>query len=284
MSPVDIFGVGAPRSGTTWLYRCLSEHPATCVSSPKELHFFSEWMAFTPTHSDMSLDWYRSKFTPEDPSQRLVDVSPSYLYDARACANIHAYNPEAKIIVQLRDPVKAAYSFFLHGRCTFMVNDDFESYLQSNPRFLSIFRYDTQVSRYLNAFGRKNLLFVGFDDMVRDPVECFDRICGFLGVESMTPSMVHDKVNALGHYKFRFLRNCLSITKSMLDDHPVAAKAYKAWGMDDIALRLVKWNREPGKGNAPAMSDDTIEMLSSYYRESNRVTQEITGIRTDQWT
>lgn len=38
--PVLLFGVGAAKSGTTWLYRYLDRHPDCALRSIKELHFF----------------------------------------------------------------------------------------------------------------------------------------------------------------------------------------------------------------------------------------------------
>lgn len=39
-APVLMFGVGAAKSGTSWLYRYLAEHPECHLRTIKELHFF----------------------------------------------------------------------------------------------------------------------------------------------------------------------------------------------------------------------------------------------------
>ncbi|HHS89575.1 MAG TPA: sulfotransferase family protein, partial [Rhodobacteraceae bacterium] len=38
--PTIFFGVGAAKSGTSWLYRYLEGHPETHLRSVKELHYF----------------------------------------------------------------------------------------------------------------------------------------------------------------------------------------------------------------------------------------------------
>lgn len=38
--PVLLFGIGATKAGTTWLYRYLSDHPECALRPIKELHFF----------------------------------------------------------------------------------------------------------------------------------------------------------------------------------------------------------------------------------------------------
>ena len=41
-----------------------------------------------------------------------LDASTAYLYSQTAAANVHAYNPEAKVIAVLRNPVPRAYSHY----------------------------------------------------------------------------------------------------------------------------------------------------------------------------
>ena len=36
---VDFIGIGAERSGTTWIAQCLAEHPEICFSKEKEIYF-----------------------------------------------------------------------------------------------------------------------------------------------------------------------------------------------------------------------------------------------------
>ena len=37
---IDFMGIGIGKSGTTWIAKCLNEHPEICISNPKEPHFF----------------------------------------------------------------------------------------------------------------------------------------------------------------------------------------------------------------------------------------------------
>ncbi len=38
---IDFIGIGATKSGTTWIAQCLKEHPQICGSSIKEINFFN---------------------------------------------------------------------------------------------------------------------------------------------------------------------------------------------------------------------------------------------------
>lgn len=55
-APVLMFGVGAAKSGTSWLYRYLAAHPDCHLRSIKELHFFD-------TRDMGNRDWYLRDFT-----------------------------------------------------------------------------------------------------------------------------------------------------------------------------------------------------------------------------
>ena len=51
---LDFVGVGAARSGTTWLARCLAEHPQVWVPPVKELHYFDNDTVYEPTLAELS--------------------------------------------------------------------------------------------------------------------------------------------------------------------------------------------------------------------------------------
>ena len=38
---IRFIGIGAQKSATSWISKCLSEHPEICVCSQKEIHFFN---------------------------------------------------------------------------------------------------------------------------------------------------------------------------------------------------------------------------------------------------
>jgi Sulfotransferase domain len=101
---VDFVGVGAQRSGTSWLYACLYEHPGICAPI-KELHFFSRERNY-----ERGLDWYLGHFDRCPPGAVRGEFSTSYLYAPEAAGRIRAAFPEVRIMMSLRNPVARAYS------------------------------------------------------------------------------------------------------------------------------------------------------------------------------
>ena len=129
--------------------------------------------------------------------------STGYLQSATAIRNIYNYNPNAKLIVMLRNPVDLLYS--LHGHLLFYGHedeDDFEKAWQlqevrkrgrkrpKDPRFYPFLQYAKvgkigfQVERLLSVFPRKQVKIILFDDFKKSPRRTYEEVLAFLGVPS----------------------------------------------------------------------------------------------------
>ena len=64
---VDFLGIGAPRSGTSWLYERLAEHPDFELPRAKELHYFDRSMDY-PSPNTLANDGLAGRI--KDPSWR----------------------------------------------------------------------------------------------------------------------------------------------------------------------------------------------------------------------
>lgn len=107
----DFFIAGAPKCGTTSLYRWLRTHPQLYLPY-KEPGFFSRDLV---DHKDLKLDLYRRLFEDRPETTTLVgEASPKYLYSSQGLREIRSYRPDARIIVLLRNPVDLVHSF--HGQ------------------------------------------------------------------------------------------------------------------------------------------------------------------------
>ena len=51
---IDFLGIGAQKSGTTWLSEHLKPHPGVFIPEVKELHYW-DW------RQNLGLDWYRDR-------------------------------------------------------------------------------------------------------------------------------------------------------------------------------------------------------------------------------
>ena len=126
---IDFFVVGAARSGTTSLYQYLSQHPQVYLPPVKELNYFSQVTSdqYQDYEEPLPNKTYHTKIIQsaesydrlfEGASEGLLkgDVSPSYLWHHQTAKRIAEHNPNAKILVTLRHPVKRAFSHYLMAK------------------------------------------------------------------------------------------------------------------------------------------------------------------------
>jgi GrpB-like predicted nucleotidyltransferase (UPF0157 family) len=202
MRKPDFFIAGAPRCGTTSMYAYLRQHPQIYASVHKEPHFFGSDLTPLPgAIRDEAL--YLSLFAGAGDRPRAGESSVYYLSSRRAPFEIRDYAPEARIIILLREPLAMAHS--LYSLYTRTGNEDlatFEAALEAEPErregrqipagayfpegllYTDEALYAEKVERWLDVFGREQVLCILFDDFVRDTAAVYRRTLEFLGVDA----------------------------------------------------------------------------------------------------
>ena len=199
----DFFIVGAGKCGTTALYEYLRAHPRTFMPRVKEPRFFADDMPRLMNRV-ASLSEYLALFKESTALHLAVgEVSPQYLYSRTAVRNIREFNPEARLIAMLRNPVDMAYS--AHAECLYwFVEDepDFEKAWRLQPLrtkglrvpktcsqvtvllWADMCRFGEQVERLLGIFPREQVKFILLEDFVSDTRGVYDEVLAFLKVPS----------------------------------------------------------------------------------------------------
>lgn len=200
MKRPDFFIVGAFKAGTTALYEYLRVHPQVFMSTPKEPMYFGQDL--TPRYRRMTPDEYLALFRAAGAEQHAGEASPWYLYSKTAAAEIRDFNPDARAIVMLRNPVDVMYS--QHSQLVFNQREDLADFAQAlaaeddrmaghrlppdaiRPEALYYrhsVAFPVQVARYFDVFGRAGVHVVVFDDLVADPRAVYRATLEFLGVD-----------------------------------------------------------------------------------------------------
>ena len=202
MDKVDFFIVGAPKCGTTSLCEYLGEHPQVCFSDAKEPHYFS--MDFEGYRTTFSIEEYHRKEFNHCTSSELLrgEGSVWYLYSRVAIKEIFRYNPYAKIIIMLRNPVDMLHS--LHSQMLYNLDEDIEDFESAwaaqkqraegknlpkkcrVPEFLQyrdIGSYSIQLERVYNIFPAAQVKIILFDDFATEPARIYTEVLDFLGLE-----------------------------------------------------------------------------------------------------
>jgi hypothetical protein len=122
MKKVDFFIVGEPKSGTSALVNFLSQHPDIYMGA-SESHYFctdlhKEEDGFRkagqkPFFDIRTLKSYQRLFENGNVDQVWGEKSVHYLVSTVAAENIYRYNPKAKIVILLREPMSFLQSFHL---------------------------------------------------------------------------------------------------------------------------------------------------------------------------
>jgi hypothetical protein len=177
----DFLGIGAQKSGTSWLHENLRHHPDAFVSPVKELHYFD-------SHFDEPLRNYSEIFKPA--GNRLKgEVTPAYsILPVERIKYIRAIMPDVRLIFLMRNPIERAWSHAV----MILVTQAGKSYEQITPaEFYEHFTsdanqlrgdYETIIDSWLSVFPAEQLLLGFFEEIIHQPVELLKAVCRHVGL------------------------------------------------------------------------------------------------------
>src|SRR5699024_7856449 len=118
---------GAPKCGTTALKEYLQQHPEIYIPSDvKEFHFFGGSNKKGDLNPAQNLNEYLEYFRTDDQVKRVGEKSVWYFYSDRAREGIRKFQPNADIIIMLRNPIDMVYS--LHSQLLYTLEEDVENF------------------------------------------------------------------------------------------------------------------------------------------------------------
>ncbi len=211
IAPPDFVGIGAQKSGTSWWYSLLSQHPdiATPKSAdsrlPKELHFFDRF--WDPEVSRSELAQYQRYF-PRPTGGMSGEWTPRYLADPWVPALLAKAAPSAKLLVLLRDPIDRYHSGLTHS-----LAHGLPRHARTASEAFQRGFYGAQLSLYLEYFDRSQIMVQQYESCRQNPAEEFARTLRFLGlpVPAQLPSF-GKVVNGAARTKVQLapdVRDCL---------------------------------------------------------------------------
>jgi len=202
MTSPNFFLVGAPKCGTTALYHYLAEHPHIFLPHVKEPHYFANELYRWPLVKTESE--YLKLFDAADPEQTVVgEGSVFYLFSGDALERIREFQPDARIIAMVRNPVDMVYS--LHAQMVHAQNEDVSDFemawrlqaarkdgkqIPARSRTPAMLQYaevgkmGRQMQRLLDIFPADQVKVIVFDDFKSDTKGVYEGVLEFLGLES----------------------------------------------------------------------------------------------------
>ena len=194
--------VGAQKCGTTSFFDYLARHPKVSRPLLKEIHYFEKEENYRRGYN-----WYLAHF----PSRRktgtnITGEATPFMYHKLVPSRVSQRLPEVKILMVIRDPVKRAFSHYLHNKGRGRESLSFEDALVAETSRVSVssiellkggkkadeYRdygyyerglYSDQYYMWRRYYSDSSIKIILFEDLVRAPSVTMNEVCLFLGLE-----------------------------------------------------------------------------------------------------
>ncbi|MEM1252662.1 MAG: sulfotransferase domain-containing protein [Cyanobacteria bacterium P01_H01_bin.21] len=255
----NVIGIGAEKSGSTWLYTLLKSHPDIYMSERrKEIDFFNK-------NYDKGLSWYESFFPKNRISKKISvigEYSPSYLYFPECAERIAKIKSIKKLLLIVRNPVDQMYSYY--GQAIRVINyqKSFEDFLQENPEILERGFNSMHIKPFLKLYDRERILCLGFEDAIKNVEQTKQKIANFLCLnpESFPTNAGKKKENSSYIPKYKKLNYLAGQFRKVL------IKQEQDWLINLAkSAGVMKFLRRGSIEKLPPMNHETREKLLDYY-------------------
>ena len=238
---IDFLGIGAQKSGTTWLVKNLKEHPAVWTPHRiKELHYFDvlylgygresqlnrirrkmevviNRVAWDNAISDEKYAYYRKIY---DPGLAFTDewyehifsrakgkvkgeFTPAYCaIGNRGISHVRKLMPDVKLIYMIRDPYDRAMSSLRMLLERDRVRKPTMEQLVETPLVIKKGDYAQNIPAWEKAFDSAQILYIPFGRVKSDPAGVMRDVEIYLGLDRFDCyPVINRKVNATGKKK-----------------------------------------------------------------------------------
>ena len=275
----DFIGIGAIKSGTTWLHACIEEHPQIFAPGTKELEYFNK-------RYSLGDEWYMAHFA--NPENLLAGEStPAYLHTPGCAEKIFSAAPNAKLIVCLRNPIDRAYSHFMMAQreSSLAITEKikkFDNEIRSvDSDYIEFGYYAKQLMKFIQLYSRSKIHVVLYDDIESEPSEVVENVYEFLGVDqSFKPQSLNRRINPAARYRnarlFALLRKAIKFSEEKLFTKLILWM--KTNGIRDLVLN---WWRIPQDNSA--MLPQSRRYLNEKYEQANIDLEKLLEIDLSIW-
>jgi len=294
----NLFIVGAQKSGTSALAGWLGQHPQAYISFPKEpgfLAFGENGYPYKDGYGNEapasqyvvnSEPAYLALFANATPGQTVIGEASTWYFAIPGMARrIKSYNPDAKLVVILRNPVERAYSAWCHARSDMLEPcEKFSTALAMEARrgeveFLLRYRrmglYSQALAEYQAAFPSRQLLVLFYEDLRANPADTWRQLCDFLGIDARQAPVFEHRYNRSGQPRHRFLHRLLRSHRLKRLVRPVLPHKF--------ALRLKQQVDGVNLREFPAIDTASRAELREYYREDIEQLSQLTKRDLAAW-
>ncbi len=210
--------VGAEKSASTFVHKCLMEHPEIFMPS-EEVPFFE-----SPDYEQTSIENLEQLFVGR--TEKMLGIKrPNYIGKPEVPIRIRRHLPHAKLIAVLRNPIERAVSAYYHNinygfiparniekGMNLLLDGAYEKTFKRAYEIIDFGFYYKHLKEYQYFFDNNSFLVLLYDDIIADKLSAIQKVYSFLNVESSyVPKAINSKPQAviysIPRLRFLTLRN-----------------------------------------------------------------------------
>lgn len=194
---LDFAGIGAPKCATSWVAKCLDEHPQICMPETLGTAFFAKQGFYGPSKGwKKSNGWYKNLFSEKTKNQIRGEVSVEYLADKETPKLLSKNFPSIKLFVILRNPVQRLISHYEHLKINEHPLPPLKNIIMGNHELIRHGFYYQCLKKYLNLIPKEKILILFYNDIQKNPVNFIQTLYKFLNVDpNFIPPSTFKKIN-----------------------------------------------------------------------------------------
>jgi hypothetical protein len=202
MDRVNLFLIGVNKAGTSWLYYLLSAHPDVFMSDVKELYFFG-----AEQDGPADLEAYHQHFSFDADYRYFGEATVMYYREPAVAAEIEAYNPDAKLLAIVRDPVERLRSQYEYHKQLGLLAEGTsltEALDGRDPMLVRDSHYEETLPAFADRFGPEQFKVVSLEAGRDAPQALWAELLSFLDLPAAPcPPPADEPENPTGSPAFR---------------------------------------------------------------------------------
>ena len=223
---INLVVVGEQKCGTSSLFDLLKNHPKIAAGKIKEKHVFDNSLLFKGSnkrklHTQIARQFYFKEIKRLFSTEYFIDCTPDYVFRSESIQRLAHYNPSAKIIYIVRNPIDrfiSSYYFYFHTakyKSPFFEfdpegremkafyeknpNTSFKEYFQletgANPIFKALKRglYAKNIDYIYKYFTPESVIILSFENLINPNTSLLElkKLYEFLNIEDLQIGFPH---------------------------------------------------------------------------------------------
>lgn len=290
MKTPNFLCVGAQKAGTTTLHDILKHHPDIYLPKSKEATFFSKEKEYAK-----GTEWWLNEYFSTYADEPIMgNISPDYLYFEDSASRIsEALGTDFKLIIIVRHPVDRAYSHYLMTKRRGLESLSFSEAIEveherilideeakNNFSYLTRSHYIEQINRYLKYFKRENILFLSFENDIRNNIDkTMETIQTFLDVNyvKLNTQIKSNAASEMRSPKFQ---------QTLIKQSPVKTIFKKIVGQKSrrwIKEKLANMNQKKLSDSNRLSAENRAVIFSEHFKSEVPELESLTGLDLSKW-